>query len=68
MTHVFEESFAVYDLTRAVLSRLHIPYPYLTRIVEESNARLCFFVTALHSETQIRAAVTAVQQQLAALG
>lgn len=37
VTHVFEESFAVYDLTRAVLAHLDIPYPFLVEIVEESG-------------------------------
>ncbi len=37
-------------------------------IVEESNARLCFYITALHSDSQIRSAVVAVHEQLDALG
>ena len=37
VTHVFEESFGAYDLTRAVLGRLDIPYPYLRDIIEMSG-------------------------------
>ena len=37
VTHVFEESFAAYDLTRAVLARLDIPYPLLSGIVEKAD-------------------------------
>ncbi|MDA1314937.1 MAG: hypothetical protein O2968_16525 [Acidobacteria bacterium] len=37
VTHVFESSFSVFDLTRAVLARLDIPYPYLRQVVEEAG-------------------------------
>ena len=37
VTHVFEKSFAAYDLMGAVSARLEIPYPFLSEIVKESG-------------------------------
>lgn len=52
VTHVFEESFAAYDLTRAVLARLDIPYPFLEEIVEESGVSPDMRESAAHDRLE----------------
>jgi len=52
------------QLSKALFARGINVQPILYPAVEESAARLRFFITSLHSETQIRQTVDAIVEEL----
>jgi 8-amino-7-oxononanoate synthase len=62
---ILGNSLAALQLSRRLFERQINVQPILYPAVEESAARLRFFVTACHSESQIRQTVDAVAEELA---
>ncbi len=52
------------QLSKALLGRGINVQPILYPAVEESAARLRFFITSLHSEEQIRTTIDAISEEL----
>ena len=64
---ILGNSIRCLQLSRAMFARGINVQPILYPAVEESAARLRFFITSLHTEEQIRYAIDAVVEALGAI-